>query len=410
MVGNILMPDRRRMLLEQLQEHGSVTIAELAAALGVSDVTVRRDVNDLVRQGLAERFHGGVTLPKPPAHPATAADPPAYPAPAYPAPSAPSSHLPAPARRGAAEPDGPAEPRRSTSRTTPRQLRVGVMMPSAGYYREVLNGAAEAASRMNVTQAFVLSRYDPERDLAAIKALIRDGLDGLLLTPSFTPGTNYTPFAEELRELPVPVVLAERRLDPSVLIDRLDHVLTDHDAGARLAVEHLAGLGHRRIALVLKNLGPTAPSIAAGHAYAIRSLGLDEGLPVFTVPQMDTVLNGVDAEFGEVVDRLLAAGPTAAVVHGDPEAVALEQLLLERGVRVPEDLALISYDDDMAAFAAVPLSAVAPPKRLIGWTGIDLLARRIRLGESRPVQHVTLMPSLVVRDSCGARRAAGPRP
>ena len=123
--------------------------------------------------------------------------------------------------------------------------------------------------------------------------------------------------------------------------------------------------------------------------------------------------SGSNRRFADAVAALRDLRATAVLIHGDPEAVALLQLARERGLRVPVDLAVVSYDDDMGAYASIPLTAVAPPKRQLGETAVEMLTKRIRQGSARPVQHTLLQPTLVIRDSCGAgkreRRGAGPR-
>ncbi|MFF0793531.1 substrate-binding domain-containing protein [Streptomyces spiralis] len=77
-----------------------------------------------------------------------------------------------------------------------------------------------------------------------------------------------------------------------------------------------------------------------------------------------------------------------------------------RGLSVPEDLALISYDDVFAAPGAPPLTAVAPPKRAVGAAAVDLLLRRLRSGPALPVHRLELLPELKVRASCGGTPAS----
>jgi len=84
------------------------------------------------------------------------------------------------------------------------------------------------------------------------------------------------------------------------------------------------------------------------------------------------------------------------------DAIQVVQRLAELGVRVPEDLALIAYDDEVAALADTPLTAVAPPKREVGRHATELLVERLSQGADAPRQHLTLLPRLRVRDSCGA--------
>ncbi|MFH8338396.1 substrate-binding domain-containing protein [Streptomyces sp. AM6-12] len=354
----MLSPDRHDLLLAHLREHGSARIIDLVGLLGVSDVTVRRDVEALEREGLVRRFHGGVALD----------------------------------RRATTLGHGP-EP-------TSSALRLGLLLPNGPYFREVLEGAREAASELNAELTLAFSDYQPEQDLVAVRRHLDDGVDGLLLAPPTLENSRHTRFEERLRELKLPVVLVERELRSTTLVDRLDHVVTDHQAGARLAVEHLARLGHRRIALMVKDLGPTAPAVRLGYTHALRALGLDQDTPVHLVPQRETSPH-TEQRVDEVLDDLCAHGATAVLAHGDAEAIVLLQLAAQRGIRVPQDLAIISYDDEVAALASVPLTAVAPPKRALGRKGIELLASRLRSDRPLPVHHLTLQPSLAIRASCG---------
>jgi DNA-binding LacI/PurR family transcriptional regulator len=79
-------------------------------------------------------------------------------------------------------------------------------------------------------------------------------------------------------------------------------------------------------------------------------------------------------------------------------------------VRVPDDLALVTYDDEVAALAETPLTAVAPPKREVGRGAAELLVERLGMAGDEPRRHVELLPRLRVRASCGAAPRGGLRP
>lgn len=93
------------------------------------------------------------------------------------------------------------------------------------------------------------------------------------------------------------------------------------------------------------------------------------------------------------------------LVHNDQEAIQLPPLLRARGLRVPRDLALVSYDDVFAALAAPALTAVAPPRRAVGAAAMELLLRRLGSGVPPPGQRLQLLPGLKIRTSCGASLA-----
>ncbi|MDV9193176.1 substrate-binding domain-containing protein, partial [Streptomyces sp. SR27] len=102
-----------------------------------------------------------------------------------------------------------------------------------------------------------------------------------------------------------------------------------------------------------------------------------------------------------------AAGVTAALCFGDREAALMLAAARRAGVRVPEDLALISYDNEFADIAETPLTAVSPPKYQLGRLAAQILLRRLAEGEAAPLHQVQLRPRLVVRASCGGRPGTG---
>ncbi|NEB54010.1 substrate-binding domain-containing protein, partial [Streptomyces griseus] len=122
---------------------------------------------------------------------------------------------------------------------------------------------------------------------------------------------------------------------------------------------------------------PTAEAVRAGYARALAALGL-----AGTEPPVASVSADRDPALFErsalAVRSAVREGRASAVlVHNDEEAIRLVRRLAELGVRVPEDLALITYDDEVAALADTPLSAVAPPKREVGRAAAELLVERL---------------------------------
>lgn len=145
---------------------------------------------------------------------------------------------------------------------------------------------------------------------------------------------------------------------------RLEQVASDHAYGAALAVRHLAGLGHDKVALVARIESPNTALLSAGHADAVKAMGLTPG-PEFLISTTGDAAPA-DARFEEVVRAVESGEVRAALVHNDIDAIALVGILRTRGMRVPEDLALVTYDDEVAELSDVPLTAVAPPNRRWG--------------------------------------------
>ncbi|MFE0462968.1 substrate-binding domain-containing protein [Kitasatospora sp. NPDC058965] len=340
--------DRRTRILRAVENLGSVRLVDLGQHLGVPVVTLRRDVAALAEAGLVHRAHGSVS--------AVAA--------------------------GGGAPGGPT---------------IGLVVPTVHqYFGEVIAGARTAATDAGATLVLSISSYEAGADRAQADRLLESGAEGLLMTPTWMPGGNSDGRAW-IAELPVPVVLVERRAAAGTPASRLDSVYSDHHVGVLLALQHLVARGHAAVALAARTDTWTAQRVRSGYAEGCALLGLP-ARPVIDLP-------GTPAGSGAVVEQVAAAvdgGTRALLVHNDQDAIQLLPLLRARGLTVPEDLAVISYDDVFAALGAPPLTAVAPPKQAVGRAAVEVLLRRLRSGSALPVHHLGLLPELKVRSTCGA--------
>lgn len=341
--------ERRARILDLVRELGTVRVIDLAERLGLAAVTVRRDVAALADSGLLHRSHGSVSMPR--TEPA--------------------------ARPG-------------------RDRVVGMLVPTMGtYFDEIIDGARSAATAAGARLVLGIAPYGAGDDRAQVDQLLESGVDGLLVTPNWSPD-DPSGSSAWISELPVPTVLVERRAPADSACAELDSVGSDHHHGVMLALRHLAGLGHGSVMLAARKDTWTALQVRAGYSETVRLLGLDPQ------PVIDIEHPGRDSDL--VAQRIAegaAVGVRAVLVHNDQEAIQLVPLLRARGMKVPGDVALVSYDDVFAALAAPPLTAVAPPKRGVGAAALDLLLRRLSSGDELPVHHVELLPELKVRASSG---------
>ncbi|GAA0685779.1 substrate-binding domain-containing protein [Kitasatospora atroaurantiaca] len=349
----ITAEQRRARILEVVRELGTVRVMDLAERVGTAPVTVRRDVAALADDGLLRRSHGAVSLPL--------GD--------------------------------------STSAAAPGRDRViGMLVPTVGsYFDEVIDGVRAAATAAGARLVLGIASYESADDFAQVEQLLDAGLDGLLMTPNWRPGSDIGDSAW-IRDLPVPAVLVERIATPESTAAELDSVGSDHRHGVLLALRHLVSLGHESVLLAAREDSWTAHQVRAGYAEGVQLLGI-EPQPVIDIHRPGLESDAVAARISEAV----ADGVRAVLVHNDQEAIQLVPLLRARGLRVPDDLALISYDDVFAALAAPPLTAVAPPKRAVGTAALELMLRRLGDEPDLPVHHVRLLPELKVRASCGGR-------
>ncbi|NML50430.1 DeoR/GlpR family transcriptional regulator [Streptomyces sp. R302] len=354
--------ERHARLLDLVRERGTVRVAELAGLLGVSPVTARRDAEALASRGVLDRVHGQVSWPR------------------------------------AAAPGAPAG----------EGLVLGLLAPSATYYfAEVIRGAHEAAARAGARLVLRISDYRPEEDRARAEGLLAAGAEGVLVAPGWRRPEDRLAYGDWPAELPVPAVLLERRAEPGSPLDGLDRVSSDHAHGVLLALRHLLGLGHATPLLVARADSPTALAVRAGYAEALAVLGLEQPLPVIESVPAEADPEGFERAVRALHEAVRSGLASAALVHNDVDAIEITQRLAPLGVRVPRDLALIAYDDEVAALADTPLTAVAPPKRQVGRHATELLVERLAGGadeEEPAARHVSLLPRLRVRASCGAAR------
>ncbi|MEU0834697.1 substrate-binding domain-containing protein [Streptomyces sp. NPDC056231] len=355
--------ERHDRLLGLVRERGSARVSDLASQLGVSPVTARRDVEELAGRGLLDRVHGSVSWPQD--HAATGA---------------------AGAATGAGS--GPV---------------LGMLAPSATYYfAEVIRGAHEAAARAGARLILRISDYRPEEDHARTEGLLSAGAEGLLIAPGWQHPGDPAAFGDWIASLPVPTVLLERRPAAGSRLDGLDRVCSDHAHGVLLAVRHLVELGHGAPLLMARADSPTAIAVRSGYAEALAVLGLRAPQEVIDSVPAELTPDAFEAAVQALREAVVSGVATAALIHNDVDAIQVVQRLAELGVRVPDDLALIAYDDEVAALADTPLTAVAPPKRDVGRHATGLLVERLGEGGGAPRRHLTLLPQLRVRDSCGS--------
>ncbi len=292
-----------------------------------------------------------------------------------------------------------------------RQLRAGrsrtiglvVLDLRNPFFTEVARGAEQRAAERGLSVLVANSDDDTAREGTHLDLFEQQRAFGVLITP----------VGEGLGRL---TGLRDRGIQ-SVLVDRespdgdIASVAVDDVEGGRLAAAHLLEIGRRRLAFVS---GPHAIRQVADRLEGARAAVAavpDATLEVIEQPTL-TVLDGRAA--GEtILARVPAERPDAVFAANDLLAVGLLQAFaIMGGARVPDDIALIGYDDiDFAAATVVPLSSIRQPARLIGATAVDLLLEEVDASQGGRV--VRFQPELVVREStagamdAAARTAAG---
>ncbi|MEU6431736.1 substrate-binding domain-containing protein [Microbispora sp. NPDC046973] len=369
------LPDERRaQVIELLRRRGVLRVNELASELDVSAITIRRDIALLASQGLIRRVRGGAALLRRPVA------------------EAPISQAP-----GDRPPPQPAQ---DAAEEAKAQVTIGMVVPSLDYYwPDVIRGVREAAAASDTRVVLRGATYQAADERRQLSWLVDSvGVDGLLVAPT-TTGEDGEALVRWLQSAEVPVVLVERAAVVGPYQEAMESVVSDHVFGAAMAVRHLAALGHRRIGVITTKESPTSPHVRRGWRQACEELGLglDDALDADTVDRRDPEWPHV---LDDLLDECVASATTALLVHSDPEAISLVERCQERGIRIPGDLAVVTYDDEVAELCDPPLTAVRPPKAAIGRAAFALLADRIADQDAhRPAHRVVIEPRLIVRSS-----------
>jgi LacI family transcriptional regulator len=271
---------------------------------------------------------------------------------------------------------------------------LGLILPDSAnpFFAEVGRSVEEAAFEHGYSVILCNSEGDIQKENLYVDVLSKKQVDGII----FVATEGQADSLQTLLEQDMPVVLVDRDLPDA----QVDAVLTDNHQGGYLATQHLIRLGHRRIACLM---GPSFLTPSAYRMYGYRSALEEAGLP-FTEELIDQ--GDFHPQAGKkATARLLQKTdpPTAIFVCNDMMAIGALSALIEAGRQVPNDVAVVGFDDiELATYTIPPLTTVEQPKRIMGQCAIELLLARIASPE-RPVQRKKLPTTLIIRKSCGAK-------
>ncbi|HLK02253.1 MAG TPA: LacI family DNA-binding transcriptional regulator [Streptosporangiaceae bacterium] len=277
-----------------------------------------------------------------------------------------------------------------------RTGRVGVVVPMVhpGYFAEILAGAAEALYEHDMRVVLCPTRHSLAREVSLLDRLTDDEADGAVLVLPEESG-------EELAALAghgLPFVVVDPRTE---LTGGIPVVCAAHSAGAVQATCHLLDLGHRRIGVIGGPDGWVATQERLrGHLAALAGEGV---LPDFScIRYADFKISGGRAAAGQLLD--LPEPPTAIFAFNDGMAIGAIQAATARGLRVPQDISVVGFDDTVEAAVTGPaLTTVRQPLAELGRTAVSILLRQLENRRLEPLR-VELETRLVVRDSTARAR------
>ncbi|MFF4621476.1 LacI family DNA-binding transcriptional regulator [Nonomuraea jabiensis] len=270
-----------------------------------------------------------------------------------------------------------------------RTIGLSVIDIGNPFFTEVAAGVEDVASELGYAVILGNSAGSQDKEERNLRVLAEHRVRGVLITPSGEdPGR-----LDRLRERGISVVLVDH---PAHRPDQCA-VAVDDVAGGRAAVTHLLAKGARSVAYVT---GPMTIRQCVerweGAKAAMRAVGLDPGDLKVTETATMTARAGEKA----AADLIESGLPEAVFCANDLLALGVLRALLRAGVRVPEDVALMGYDDiDFAAASTVSLTSMRQPTYQLGRIATELLLDECDNPETHAHQHIMFQPELVARES-----------
>lgn len=277
-----------------------------------------------------------------------------------------------------------------------RTIGLAVMDVANPFFADLLRGAQSELARHGFGATIGDADNNPDLQKTVLRSFLAQRVRGVILGPI----GNAPPLVGELERAGIPTVLVDRAAsDKGSCTVGMDDV-----AGGGMAVNHLLERGHRSLAFVG---GPAHLDQVRDRLTGARAAAEAAGaqLTTIAIPQLDFASGRSAAD--ELAHLPAAERPTGIFCANDMAAIGFLQGVTTLGLRVPDDLAIVGYDDiEFAAYAAVSITSVAQPRRDLGATAATLLLGELEdLEAGRPHAHrsVTFTPTLVERASTARR-------
>ena len=263
------------------------------------------------------------------------------------------------------------------------------------FYPELARGIEDTARSLGYSIILCCTNFDISLEKQYTDMLRSRGVDGIIFTSAHIHDPNITGLVEDN----FPLVLVNRKISGGSGIEGVDYVVVDNVTGGYLAVEHLIRMGHHRIGVIS---GSSGSSVAADRLVGARKAFTEYGLN----PTELLILEGdfLKPSGYEAARKFLSLrNPPSAIFGGnDYMAMGALEAILDSGLRVPEDIALMGFNDiEFSSLRTIELSTIGQKKYEMGSIAVHTLIEKIEGGDWDKVTQITLEPDLIIRRSCG---------
>ena len=264
------------------------------------------------------------------------------------------------------------------------------------FYTELALGIEATARELGYTIILSFTHSDLSIEKQSIEMLRSKGVDGIIFSSAHIDDPNIVELAEE----GFPIILVNRKTYHPIIKEKVDYVGVDNILGGFLAVEHLARLGHKRIGVIG---GSSESSVGferlEGGKRALEVYGLDKVDDYFLEGNF---LKESGYQGGKRFLKMVEP-PTAVFATNDYMALGVYQAMIEEGVRVPEDMALIGFNDiEFSAMKGIELTTIGQKKFEMGAFAVKTVVEKIE-GKvpQTSTEEIFLQPELIIRRTCG---------
>jgi DNA-binding LacI/PurR family transcriptional regulator len=267
------------------------------------------------------------------------------------------------------------------------------------FFSRVMHSVEEAAYKLGYHVLISNSSGKAEREDSQIARFRKFGVKGMIIA-SMTHEYHATPTIKRLRQEHFPFVMVSYMADNDI-----PFVGCDHELGGYIATQYLIKLGYQRIGYINGEKGNEVGNLRLqGYKRALKTSGIQ------ILDQLHYHLRRrgewYDYESGYEIGKQfseLKTKPDAMFVYNDLAALGFENAILEQGLRVPDDVAIVGFDDiESGKFAATPLTTIQQPTDIIGHQAMNLLLKQIQ-GKKASIRQI-LKPKLIIRESCGKKK------
>ena len=273
---------------------------------------------------------------------------------------------------------------------------LGLIIPDITnpFYPELARSVEEKASKAGYNTFLCNTNYDLEKEESYLMDLIEKRVDGIIIAPV----SSRSNLMEERKRLPVPCVYLGNAPENT----KYSYVITDSIRGGYLAGRTLIEKGYKTIGFIGGTDG--------GSSVDERFKGFQDAMDRYNIPINENYirLENWRRETGyEIMEQMINSGdyPEAVAAGNDFLALGIIQKIKEKGLKVPDDIAVIGFDDiPHASWPEINLSTIRQPKILMGETAVDLLLEQIKVENNEAAGagavRVILDPQLILRGTC----------